>query len=292
LDPEYPLERLHYMIEDSGVGLLLSDRALFAALGELPAGVARWCLEDDQPMLASFSSDELPFISLPQHQAYLIYTSGSTGKPKGVVVSHGEIAMHCQAVIRRFDMQPDDCELHFYSINFDAATERLLVPLLSGARVVLRAQGQWDAEEICTLIREQQVNILGFTPSYGSQLAQWLATQGQTLPVRMCITGGEALTGEHLQRIRAVFQPELFFNAYGPTETVVMPLASLAPQRLEEGEASVPIGRIVGARVAYILDADLALVPQGASGELYIGGAGLAQGYHQRPGMTAERFVA
>ncbi|RMT53266.1 hypothetical protein ALP45_04866, partial [Pseudomonas coronafaciens pv. atropurpurea] len=142
-----------------------------------------------------------------------------TGKPKGVVVSHGEIAMHCQAVIRRFDMQPDDCELHFYSINFDAATERLLVPLLSGARVVLRAQGQWDAEGICTLIRQQQVNILGFTPSYGSQLAQWLATQGQTLPVRMCITGGEALTGEHLQRIRAVFQPELFFNAYGPTET-------------------------------------------------------------------------
>ncbi|MBX8603063.1 non-ribosomal peptide synthetase [Pseudomonas cichorii] len=292
LDPEYPLERLQYMIEDSGIGLLLSNAALFEALGELPAGVARWCLEDDMPVLADYPTSELPFISLPQHQAYLIYTSGSTGKPKGVVVSHGEIAMHCQAVIRRFEMRPDDCELHFYSINFDAATERLLVPLLSGARVVLRAQGQWDAEEICELIRSQQVNILGFTPSYGSQLAQWLSTQGQTLPVRMCITGGEALTGEHLQRIRAVFKPELFFNAYGPTETVVMPLASLAPAWLEEGEASVPIGSVVGARVAYILDADLALVPQGATGELYVGGAGLAQGYHERAAMTAERFVA
>ncbi|NWE73746.1 amino acid adenylation domain-containing protein, partial [Pseudomonas gingeri] len=292
LDPEYPLDRLNYMIEDSGIGLLLSNAALLEALGPLPAGVAQWCLEQDGPALAGYPCDELPFISLPQHQAYLIYTSGSTGKPKGVVVSHGEIAMHCQAVIRRFDMQPDDCELHFYSINFDAATERLLVPLLSGARVVLRAQGQWDAEEICQLIREQQVNILGFTPSYGSQLAQWLATQAQTLPVRMCITGGEALTGEHLQRIRAAFQPNLFFNAYGPTETVVMPLASLAPEQLEEGAASVPIGRVIGARVAYILDADLALVPQGATGELYVGGAGLAQGYHQRPGITAERFVA
>ncbi|NHC52712.1 non-ribosomal peptide synthetase [Pseudomonas sp. AU8050] len=292
LDPEYPLDRLHYMIEDSGIGLLLSDAALFEALGELPATVACWCLEDDSPVLANYPAEALPFVSLAQHQAYLIYTSGSTGKPKGVVVSHGEIAMHCQAVIERFDMRPDDCELHFYSINFDAATERLLVPLLCGARVVLRAQGQWDAEEICALIRTHRINVLGFTPSYGSQLAQWLATQQQTLPVRMCITGGEALTGEHLQRIRAAFTPQLFFNAYGPTETVVMPLASLAPEQLEEGAGSVPIGSIVGARVAYILDADLALVPQDASGELYIGGAGLAQGYHQRPGMTAERFVA
>ena len=292
LDPEYPLDRLHYMIEDSGIGLLLSDAAMFEALGELPATVACWCLEDDLPVLANYPSGELPFISLPQHQAYLIYTSGSTGKPKGVVVSHGEIAMHCAAVIERFGMRPDDCELHFYSINFDAATERLLVPLLSGAQVVLRAQGQWDAEEICVLIRTHRITVLGFTPSYGSQLAQWLATQQQTLPVRMCITGGEALTGEHLQRIRAAFQPKVFFNAYGPTETVVMPLASLAPEQLEEGAGSVPIGSIIGDRVAYILDADLALVPQGATGELYIGGAGLAQGYHERPGMTAERFVA
>ncbi|AZE79762.1 non-ribosomal peptide synthetase [Pseudomonas synxantha] len=292
LDPEYPLDRLHYMIEDSGIGLLLSDAAMFEALGELPATVACWCLEDDLPVLANYPADTLPFVSLPQHQAYLIYTSGSTGKPKGVVVSHGEIAMHCQAVIERFGMRADDCELHFYSINFDAATERLLVPLLSGAQVVLRAQGQWDAEEICALIRTHRINILGFTPSYGSQLAQWLATQQQTLPVRMCITGGEALTGEHLQRIRAAFMPEVFFNAYGPTETVVMPLASLAPQQLEEGAGSVPIGSIIGERVACILDADLALVPQGASGELYIGGAGLAQGYHRRPGMTAERFVS
>ncbi|MEX5558274.1 non-ribosomal peptide synthetase [Pseudomonas rhodesiae] len=292
LDPEYPLDRLHYMIEDSGIGLLLSDAAMFQALGELPATVAHWCLEDDLAALADYPADELPFINLPQHQAYLIYTSGSTGKPKGVVVSHGEIAMHCRAVIERFGMRADDCELHFYSINFDAATERLLVPLLSGAHVVLRAEGQWDAEQICALIRTHGVTVLGFTPSYGSQLAQWLATQRQTLPVRMCITGGEALTGEHLQRIRAAFQPQLFFNAYGPTETVVMPLASLAPPQWEEGTGSVPIGSIVGERVAYILDADLALVPQGASGELYIGGAGLAQGYHQRPGMTAERFVA
>ncbi|VFT13672.1 peptide synthase [Pseudomonas aeruginosa] len=291
LDPEYPLERLQYMIEDSGVRLLLSYAALFEALGELPAGVARWCLEEDGPALDAEDPAPLAALSGPQHQAYLIYTSGSTGKPKGVAVSHGEIAMHCAAVIERFGMRAEDCELHFYSINFDAASERLLAPLLCGARVVLRAQGQWGAEEICELIRAEGVSILGFTPSYGSQLAQWLESQGRQLPVRMCITGGEALTGEHLQRIRQAFAPASFFNAYGPTETVVMPLACLAPERLEEGAASVPIGSVVGARVAYILDADLALVPQGATGELYVGGAGLARGYHERPALSAERFV-
>ncbi|MGE7991997.1 non-ribosomal peptide synthetase [Pseudomonas sp. NPDC089554] len=292
LDPEYPLDRLRYMIEDSRLGLLIGQRTLLDTLGKLPAGVASWCLEDDAATLSACSDAPLDNLNLPQHPAYLIYTSGSTGKPKGVVVSHGEIAMHCQAVIADFGMRSDDCELHFYSINFDAASERLLTPLLCGARVVLRGQGQWGAEEICQLVREQQVSILGFTPSYGSQLAQYLAGRGEQLPVRLVITGGEALTGEHLQRIREAFAPQQFINAYGPTETVVMPLACLAPETLPEDAGSVPIGRVIGARTAYILDDDLALLPQGGIGELYIGGAGLAQGYHDRPGLSAERFVA
>ncbi|UXJ55658.1 non-ribosomal peptide synthase/polyketide synthase [Pseudomonas citronellolis] len=290
LDPEYPLERLHYMIEDSGVRLLLGQPALFEALGALPEGVGRCCPAQEGAALAALDDGPLPAFAQPQHLAYLIYTSGSTGKPKGVAVCHGEIAMHCRAVIERFGMRADDCELHFYSINFDAASERLLTPLLCGAHVVLRAQGQWGAEDICQLIAEHRVSILGFTPSYGSQLAQWLQTQGRQLPVRLCITGGEALTAEHLQRIRQAFAPRYFFNAYGPTETVVMPLAALAPEQVEAG-AGVPIGSLVGERSACLLDADLALVPQGAGGELYVGGAGLARGYHERPALTAERFV-
>ncbi|MFG0865781.1 non-ribosomal peptide synthetase [Pseudomonas sp. FYR_7] len=292
LDPEYPLDRLRYMIEDSQVGVLLSQRRLLQDLGPLPEHLACWSLEDDQPTLGAYSKAPLDDVSLAQHPAYLIYTSGSTGKPKGVVVSHGEFAMHCQAVIEAFGMRSDDCELHFYSINFDAASERLWVPLLCGARVVIRAQGQWGADEICQLVREQHVSVLGFTPSYGSQLAQHLALQGECLPVRLVITGGEALTGEHLQRIRQAFIPDQLFNAYGPTETVVMPLAALAPQTLAADLGSVPIGRVIGQRTAYILDDDLALLPQGGIGELYVGGAGLAQGYHDRPGLTAERFVA
>ena len=292
LDPEYPAERLRYLLADSGVGLLLGHAALFDALGDLPDGVQGWCQERDGAALDALAGDDLNLPVDPRHLAYLIYTSGSTGQPKGVAVAHGAIAMHCQAVIERFGMRPDDCELHFYSINFDAASERLLTPLLCGARVVLRAQGQWGAEEICGLIGQERVTIVGFTPSYGGQLAQWLGQRGETLPVRLCITGGEALTPEHVRVIRAAFAPRVFFNAYGPTETVVMPLASQVADEMPEEARGVPIGRGIGARSLYILDADLNPVVPGAVGELYVGGAGLARGYHQRPGLSAERFVA
>jgi amino acid adenylation domain-containing protein/non-ribosomal peptide synthase protein (TIGR01720 family) len=292
LDPEYPLDRLRYMVEDSGIALLLGNAGLLDALGELPEGVRGWSVERDGAALANYATNNLPARSGPANLAYVIYTSGSTGQPKGVGVDQGAIAMHLRAVVDDFGMRSDDCELHFYSINFDAASERLLAPLVCGARVVLRAQGQWGAEDICRLIRDERVSILGFTPSYGCQLAQWLGGRGERLPVRLCITGGEALTPEYLQGIRGAFSPQRFFNAYGPTETVVMPLASLAPEQPEEGASSVPIGKVVGARALYVLDADLNLVPPGATGELYVGGEGLARGYHQRAGLTAERFVA
>ncbi|WP_311971042.1 non-ribosomal peptide synthase/polyketide synthase [Pseudomonas baltica] len=292
LDPEYPLERLRYMIEDSGIAVLLGHDQLLSQLAPLPSHVQPWSLEQQRAGLGAYPSDDLPERSQPQHLAYMIYTSGSSGLPKGVTVEQGPLAMHCLAVGRLFETSPADRELHFYSINFDAASERLLVPLLFGAEVILREQGQWDAEAICALIRDRRINVLGFTPSYGGQLAQWLRGRHEQLPVRLCITGGEALTPDHLHALRESFAPQAVFNAYGPTETVVMPMACAVPQALPAGASSVPIGTVVGARQLYVLDADLAQLPAGAVGELYVGGYGLARGYHSRPGLSAERFVA
>ncbi|SDI17000.1 non-ribosomal peptide synthase domain TIGR01720/amino acid adenylation domain-containing protein [Pseudomonas flavescens] len=292
LDPEYPSQRLRYMVEDSGIGVLLGHDTLFDQMAPLPESLQAWSLERDGPALAAYPSDNPAECGIPEHLAYLIYTSGSTGLPKGVAVAQGPLAMHLQAVGELFGTTPADCELHFYSINFDAASERLLVPLLFGAEVVLREQGQWDAESICGLIRSHGINVLGFTPSYGGQLAHWLRSRDETLPVRLIITGGEALTPEHLHSLRERFVPQAVINAYGPTETVVMPTACIAPAELPEGLGSVPIGRVVGSRGLYVLDADLALVPAGASGELYVGGYGLARGYLGRAGLSAERFVA
>ncbi len=291
LDPEYPHERLRYMIEDSGLAVLLGHDELLGQ-GTLPTGVHAWSLEQDQAALAAYPASSPAERCHAGHLAYMIYTSGSTGLPKGVAVDQGPLAMHCLAVGKLFGTTPADCELHFYSINFDAASERLLVPLLFGAHVVLREQGQWDAEAICTLIRAHNINVLGFTPSYGGQLAQWLRSRDERLPVRLCITGGEALTPEHVHTLRDTFAPQTLFNAYGPTETVVMPTACTVAAALAVEAANVPIGRVVGARQLHVLDADLAQVPAGATGELYVGGQGLARGYHGRAGLSAERFVA
>ncbi|MBK4998721.1 amino acid adenylation domain-containing protein [Pseudomonas sp. S31] len=291
LDPEYPSERLHYMIEDSGIAVLLGHDELLRQ-GALPADVQVWSLEQDHAALAAYPDSNPRERSAPGHLAYMIYTSGSTGLPKGVAVDQGPLAMHCLAVGKLFGTTPADCELHFYSINFDAASERLLVPLLFGAHVVLREQGQWEAEAICGLIRAKGINVLGFTPSYGGQLAQWLRSRGERLPVRLCITGGEALTPEHVHTLRETFAPQTLFNGYGPTEAVVMPTACRVAETLADDAVNVPIGRVVGSRQLHVLDADLAQVPAGATGELYVGGQGLARGYHGRPGLSAERFVA
>ncbi len=290
LDPEYPRDRLRYMIEDSGITLLLMHTSLIDELTPLPQNVIALNLDGDA-VLDGYSSNNLERVNTADHLAYLIYTSGSTGKPKGVAVMHGPLAMHCLATGELFEMRPDDCELHFYSINFDAASERLLVPLLFGARVVLREQGQWDAEPICDLIREQGVTVLGFTPSYGRQLARWLDKRDTAFPVRLCITGGEALTAEHVFEIRNAFAPNIFFNAYGPTETVVMPLAYRVPYSVESN-TGIAIGTAVGERDLYVLDANLALLPRGVSGELFIGGEGIARGYHMRASLSAEKFIA
>lgn len=289
LDPEHPLERRRYMVADSGVAVLLTDAASSGQAAALGDAVRVLNLDEPDELLGCDEANPVDR-SRPELAAYLIYTSGSTGRPKGVTVSHGPLSMHCQTVGELFGETPSDRELHFYSMNFDAASERLLVPLLHGAHLVLRAHGQWDTQQICELIRRERIDVLGFTPSYGRQLAQWLTGRGEQLPVRLVIVGGEALTAEHRDEIARAFAPDRFFNAYGPTETVVMPLACEVSGLAADG-TSLPIGAAVGARSLRVFDADLAALPPGAVGELYVGGEGLARGYHERPSLSAERFV-
>ncbi|MBD9416215.1 amino acid adenylation domain-containing protein [Pseudomonas sp. PDM16] len=289
LDPDYPLERLSYMVEDSGLKWLitLSDLA-----ERLPLGEAVEPLYLDQLDLSAFEASK-PAVQLhPLNLAYLIYTSGSTGQPKGVAVNHLGLTMHAQTIGQRYGMTPDDVELHFASISFDGALERWTVPLAFGSRLVIRDQELWSAEKTCQVIADEGVTISCLPPSYAQQLLDWVESQNLKLPVRSWTLGGEAFTRETYERLQKVLQPQRIINGYGPTETVVTPLIWEAFPGDSFEAAYAPIGNPVGPRSLYVLDAELNLLPIGVAGELYIGGeVGLARGYFQRPELTAERFL-
>jgi amino acid adenylation domain-containing protein/non-ribosomal peptide synthase protein (TIGR01720 family) len=287
LDPDYPAERLRYMLEDGGVKLLISHDA---ALDRVPVGEVS-LLNFDRLDLSAEPITAPETVIHPQQLAYLIYTSGSTGKPKGAAIAHADISMHIQTIGERYRFTADDRKFHFLSISFDGAHEGWMMPMCYGARVVLRDQELWSVEQTYdTLIREG-ITVASFPPSYLRQLSDWAGVQGKGPGVKTYCFAGEAFSREMLHDVIRNLQPEVIINGYGPTETVVTPTLWLAPASTADfTTAYAPIGDLVGNRQGYVMDADLNPLPQGIAGELYLGGA-VARGYLDRPGATAEKFV-
>jgi len=291
LDPGYPAARLAHMVQDSGLRLVLTQQDV--AL-DWPEGVTALAL-DAPATQASLARQprSAPTVAIhPQQLAYVIYTSGSTGLPKGVAVPHGPLAMHIQAIGARYGMTPRDRELQFASINFDGAHERWLTPLVFGGMLLPRDDELWSVERSCAEIERHGITIACFTPSYLHQMAEAHGRAAAALPIRSYTVGGEATSRTTLALIQEVLKPPRVINGYGPTETVITPLIAKAYPDTPNNAPYMPIGTPVGERRAYVLDADLNLLPPGAVGELYLGGSGLARGYLCRPGLSAERFVA
>ncbi|MEY4579587.1 MAG: hypothetical protein RL701_4290 [Pseudomonadota bacterium] len=285
LDPTYPLERLRAVIEDAGVHWVLTESRQLRA--------ADTCVYldvdvEDVSALPVFA----PSVDLHgENLAYVVYTSGSTGRPKGVGVSHAGLARHVQAIGLDYGMRADDCALHFASISFDAGVEQWVSPLVHGARLFVRGDELWSADRAVTVLREQGVTWFEMPPGYLREVAEAALARGETLQLRGCTAGGEAVSRESLGvMLRAVY-PASVINGYGPTETVITPMTWHATDIAQCTTAYAPIGRVVGPRRSYVLDADLNLVPVGVTGELYLGGLGVARGYVGRPDLTAERFV-
>ena len=288
LDPAYPTERLRYLMEDSGISLMISQSWLREKL-PLPEGLP--VLEIDREPLASMADTNPVNLTCGENLAYLIYTSGSTGRPKGVSVAHGPLAMHCLSIGELYGMTPDDRELQFASISFDGAHERWLTPLVFGSAVMPRDDELWSVERTCAEIEKHGITIACFTPTYLSQIADFMGEAGRDLPIRSYTPCGEGMAKHAFDEVQQVLQPKRLINGYGPTETVITPLIWLAYPDTGFDSAFMPIGRPVGNRSAYILDGGLQPLPVGVAGELYLGGEGVARGYHQRPNLTAERFV-
>jgi amino acid adenylation domain-containing protein len=281
LDPSLPDERLAYMTNDAGAGVVVTRAAL---AGRVAAGVTVRVDADAERIGAERGEAPASGIA-PESLAYLIYTSGSTGRPKGVAVEHRAAAAHFPAMVQALGIVREDRVLQFASSGFDVSLEQVFVPLVSGAALVLRGAELWSPAEFGQRARALGVTVANLPPAYWQEV---LAT-GALPPVRLLLVGGDALP---TAAAAAAGDATRLLNCYGPTEAVVTATAFSVPDGFAEGFAgsTAPIGRPLPGRSAYVLDARGAPVPPGVAGELYLGGL-LARGYLGRPGLTAERFV-
>ena len=283
LDPGYPRERLAFMLEDSGVGILLSQERLAASL---PAHDGQLLLLDSLP--APEPGESAGVRIEPDGLAYMIYTSGSTGRPKGALNTHRGIRNRLLWMQRAYGLVADDVVLQKTPFSFDVSVWEFFWPLLAGARlVVARPGGHQDAAYLARLIADEGVTTLHFVPS---MLQAFLEQKdlARCAGLRRVICSGEALPHDLQQRFfsRMPAGVELH-NLYGPTEAAV----DVTFWRCAPEAPRVPIGRPVSNTRIHLLDREMQPVPAGVAGELYIAGVQLARGYHGRPELTAERFV-
>ncbi|MGU3493771.1 amino acid adenylation domain-containing protein [Xanthobacteraceae bacterium A53D] len=290
LDPTGPLERLAFMLTDAAPACVIAEpeagRRLVMEAGMppdallAPRGGAPVPMQEPRPRVGA------------DDPAYVIYTSGSTGQPKGVVVSHGNLANLCAAVIARDALVPDDRVLNFASPLFDVAVEEIAPTLWRGATLVPwpAHRDGLEAAGFAAFVARHRVSVLNLPTAYWHSLVE----ADLILPpcVRLLIVGGEAPAAAMLRRWRALNPAVTFINAYGPTEATVTATAwTLRPgESLPEDAISLPIGRPLANVTAHILDADLTPVAPGVAGDLWIGGAGVAAGYLGRPDLTEAAF--
>ena len=278
LDPTYPQERLTFMLSNSQVPILLTTQNLAAKLPEHQAQVV--CLDTDWTTIAGESEENLNSGVTVKNLAYLIYTSGSTGTPKGVLVPHQGLSNLTKDKIRTCKVQPDSRILQFFSLSFDASIPELVMALGSGAALHLgTTEDLLPGSYLTKLLREQAITHITLPPS-----ALAVLPNAELPALQMVMVGGEA-TSEEL--IAQWSKGQLFINAYGPTETTVN--ASMV--ECGNGSQSLPTVRPAANKQLYILDQHLQPVPIGVPGELHISGVGLARGYLNRAGKTAETFI-
>ncbi|MBF56521.1 amino acid adenylation domain-containing protein [Halomonas sp. FeN2] len=284
LDPDYPAERLAYMVEDSGIELLLTQQHL---RDTLPVAESLSVIELDRLEVAHHASNNPEVALHGEHLAYVIYTSGSTGRPKGVMVRHHALSHFLFSMQETPGLSPDDILVAVTSLSFDIAALELYLPLISGARVVLASRETTrDGRALGELLNQEKATVLQATPS-GWRLLRSSGWPWTTAPLSegfKGLCGGEALPPDLAEDLQA--QGIELWNMYGPTETTIWS----ATDRVKDSQ--VFLGSAIAATQLYVLDGALNFAPPGVAGELYLGGVGMARGYLGRAELTAERFVA
>lgn len=290
LDKDYPEERLAYIAADSGIQRIIHSKPI----------TVNW--NTHIPLMhiqiADPSANEviaMPSISETM-DAYILYTSGSTGRPKGVVVKHSQLLHHVLSVAESYAITPNDCVLQFSSFNFDTSIEQILVPLLHGAKLVLRDEELWSPTQFHERAEAERISVSNLPTAYWHRLVDEWHRNNIPLPsaLRLFIVGGEAMLPQHLQAWNGLdVGAAQLFNVYGPTETIITSHLFEIVHGMEwTSDKPIPIGSALSRRASYVLDEHQQLVPLGVPGELYIGGYSIADGYWNQKPLTEEKFVA
>lgn len=286
IDPDYPPERVAFMLEDAAPGVVLTHNAIAARLRNLDARLV--IVDRDWDRIATQQAEDLAPATRPESLAYMIYTSGSTGRPKGAMNSHASICNRLLWMQDHYHLTPADSVLQKTPFSFDVSVWEFFWPLLAGARLIVAVPGgHKDPAYLIQVIRDQHITVMHFVPS---MLAMFLEERGvrECTSLRQVICSGEALPFELQERFFESLPAELD-NLYGPTEAAV----DVTYWHCERNSRRklVPIGRPVANTQVHILDRDLRRQPIGIPGELYIGGVQVGQGYHKREELTAQRFI-
>lgn len=285
LDPAYPTERLAFMLVDTQATVLVSQEKLLDILPDSAAQLI--VLEQARSDIASRGTDDPGVVNTAEDLTYIVYTSGSTGRPKGVRTIHRGVArLSINTDILVFDEQTS--YLQISPLSFDACTLEIFGPLLNGGRVVLMPPGVPTPARVAQTVREQGVDTLWLVSPLANLTID--AHLHELAGLRQFMVGGDVLSLPHMRKVREALPHVSLVNGYGPTEVTAFSV-SYKLDEIGDDWPSVPIGRPMHNTTAYILDELGEPVPIGVWGELYLGGPGVAVGYHNRPELNVERFL-
>ena len=278
LDPRHPRERLALVIEDSGIRIMLTGR-------DPSVDTAARILNVTGPQPQG--TEQLPPASAGSDLAYVIYTSGSTGKPKGVAIEHNALKNLLHSMQREPGLKQDDVLVAVTTLAFDIAALELMLPLITGAKLILATDDQvQDGVQLLRLIESNHATVLQATPGLWRILIDAGLDSGRSeaLPLKV-LCGGEALPRDLAERL--LDRSDDVWNVYGPTETTIWSSAT----RVTRGSGPLRLGPPIANTTFFVLDEMQQPVPIGVTGELCIGGDGLARGYWNRSELTAEKFL-
>ncbi|MCR4034164.1 amino acid adenylation domain-containing protein, partial [Flavobacterium panacis] len=291
IDPDYPQDRISYMVGDAGMKQVLSSSSSHKVL-EQYGDLSVVLLDTDLGRMSNYSTENLSVAVRPSDLAYVIYTSGSTGNPKGVLITHNNVVRLFKNESCLFDFGTDDVWTLFHSFCFDFSVWEMYGALLHGGRLVVVPKAVTrDAISFRELLIREGVTVLNQTPGSFYALQEEFLSRVLDHSIRYVIFGGEALNPVYLQNWKELYPSCKMINMYGITETTVhVTYKELTSSDMLSSVSA--IGCAIPTLGCYILDDNLNLLPVGVVGELCVGGAGVARGYLNRAELTAERFIA